>query len=101
MRQIFVTLASAPCLIQLILYGDGRLYVVNPSFATMFFEIIFSLLPLSIMTSHTFLFTVHLVRNMLCRCDCSIYFGASSSFRTTRERDNNSPSSPPITLSSS
>jgi len=99
MRQISVTLASAPCLIQPILYGDGCLSVFNPSFATMFFEIIFSLLLLSIMTSHTFLFTVHLVRNMLCRCICSICFGASSSFQTTKERDNNSPSSPPVTSS--
>jgi hypothetical protein len=67
----------------------------------MFFEIIFLLLPLSIMTSHTFLFTVYLVRNMLCHCDCSICFSASSSFQTTRERDNNSPSSPHVTSSSS
>jgi len=55
MRQISVTFASAPCLIQPILYGDGCFSVFNPSLVTMFLDTMFSLLPLSIITSHTFL----------------------------------------------
>jgi hypothetical protein len=59
----------APCLIQLILYDDGCFSVFNPRLVTMFLDTMFSLLSLSIITSHTFRMTVHLVRNMLWRCD--------------------------------
>jgi archaellum biogenesis protein FlaJ (TadC family) len=38
MRQISVTFASAPCLIQPILYGDGCYSVFNPSLVTMFLD---------------------------------------------------------------
>jgi len=89
MWQISVTFVSAPYLIQPILYDDGCFSIFNPSFITMFFDTIFSLLLLLKITSHTFQFTVHLVQNMLCRCDCSICFGASKSLRTIRERDSN------------
>jgi hypothetical protein len=101
MHQISVSFASTPYLIQPILYGDGCFLVFKPSFVTMFVDTMFSLLLLSIITSHTLMFTVHLVRNMLCCYDCSICFGASRSLRTIRAHDSNSPSSSPVISSSS
>lgn len=90
--HISVTSISIPFLTQLILYRFGCCIVFKLSVFTTLLDMILSVLPLSINTSHTLPLIVQRVQKMECLCEGFACFGAIKIRSSTQVRM--SPSSP-------